>query len=49
MPTRKTTAPAGAARSTSPADTHVIRAASVDMLVQVLDDFSDALSLVETA
>jgi hypothetical protein len=49
MPTRKTTAPAGAVRSTSLADTHVIRAAHVDMLAQVLDDFSDALALVETA
>jgi len=49
MPTRKTTAPAGAARSTSLADTHVIRAASLDMLAQILDDFTDALALVETA
>ena len=41
MPTRKPTAP--------PADTHVIRAASLDMLAQILDDFTDALALIETA
>lgn len=48
MLTRKTNAPTARSASTS-ADTCVIRAASVDQLAQILDDFSDALAFVETA
>lgn len=49
MAARKHTAPTRALPSTSPTETRAIRAASVDQLVQILDDFSDALALVETA
>lgn len=49
MAARRHTASTRAHASTSPADTHVIRAASLDMLAQILDDFTDALALIETA
>lgn len=49
MSAQKPTELTGSNPSTSPAETRVIRAASVEQLQKILDDFSDALALVETA